>query len=134
MAREGTCINYSSPLMHQECKAGINYIELAGGERFGYVKRLPCRKDFESSISCDCFQEPTPEQVEDQNQWIEKKVEQMKLSIPLISEIKKEHGMTDAKGTKECPVCGGTLHYTVSEYNGHVWGSCETKDCLQWME
>lgn len=34
----------------------------------------------------------------------------------------------------ECPVCKGRLHLSQSACNGHVWGRCETKDCVSWME
>lgn len=34
----------------------------------------------------------------------------------------------------QCPVCGGRLHLGQSDYNGHVHGTCETPDCVWWME
>jgi len=51
-----------------------------------------------------------------------------------VTNIKAKHGKTNAKGTMGCPLCGGKLHYTVAALNGHVWGACETKNCLSWME
>ena len=36
-------------------------------------------------------------------------------------------------GKIECPKCGGILHYSVAGGNHHIWGTCETKDCLKWM-
>lgn len=40
------------------------------------------------------------------------------------------------RGRVDCPLCGklDALSFTVSSYNGHVWGRCSTKDCLAWME
>ncbi len=29
---------------------------------------------------------------------------------------------------------GGTLHYSVAGYNGHLWGQCTTVGCARWME
>lgn len=45
----------------------------------------------------------------------------------------------DAKGQRgiigkiECPKCKGVLSYSVAKSNGHLWGACETENCLQWM-
>ena len=40
----------------------------------------------------------------------------------------------DRTGVVECPICKGQLHLSQSAYNGHVWGKCETADCIAWME
>ena len=45
-------------------------------------------------------------------------------------DAKGERGI---EGTIECPACKGTLHYSIAGTNGHMWGRCETKDCLTWM-
>lgn len=34
----------------------------------------------------------------------------------------------------ECPACKGRLHLSIAACNGHVWGRCETPDCVKWME
>jgi hypothetical protein len=62
----------------------------------------------------------------------------------LISEAIKlceQHAMTgeknengDSVGTIRCPKCKNNLNYFISKYNGHVHGTCETRDCLDWME
>lgn len=52
----------------------------------------------------------------------------------LVKDIKGEHGKANATGTKECPICGGTVYYRVVAYNGHTAGSCSTKNCINWME
>lgn len=36
------CVNYKSPIHNTHCKAGHNYRIIAGGERAGYLARLPC--------------------------------------------------------------------------------------------
>lgn len=40
----------------------------------------------------------------------------------------------DRRGVVTCPACKGRLHLTQSAYNGHVYGQCETKGCISWME
>ena len=37
------------------------------------------------------------------------------------------------EGSVKCPKCGGILRFTIAS-NGHVWGHCETENCLAWME
>lgn len=40
----------------------------------------------------------------------------------------------ESKGKIECPKCKRNLLFTVSDYNGHIWGKCETDGCLPWMQ
>ncbi len=51
-------------------------------------------------------------------------------AIKLIRD--KEGAKTNTKGTVACPVCGKDIYYSIA-YNGHIWGKCETKDCIVWM-
>ena len=44
-----------------------------------------------------------------------------------------EPGNKGARGIVICPKCNGELMYTVASINGHIWGKCKTKDCIQWM-
>lgn len=37
------------------------------------------------------------------------------------------------RGSIICPECGGKLNYSRAKSNGHVWGKCETPNCLSWM-
>lgn len=37
-------------------------------------------------------------------------------------------------GEIECPACGKSLCYSISSYNGHLWGKCSTEGCLCWMQ
>ncbi|MFW9871898.1 MAG: hypothetical protein ACFFG0_02270 [Candidatus Thorarchaeota archaeon] len=32
-----------------------------------------------------------------------------------------------------CPLCGKELTYQ-KHSNGHIWGKCETKNCLNWVQ
>ena len=60
------------------------------------------------------------------------------LTSKAIVEIRKLHPKINGKwpgvtGNIICPECGKNLHYSVSSYNGHIWGKCETDKCLAWM-
>lgn len=57
--------------------------------------------------------------------------------------ILAEHGAgkpeKDISGEMPCPVCEaahreGTLKYSISARNGHIWGRCSTEGCVAWME
>lgn len=37
-------------------------------------------------------------------------------------------------GSIECPACRARLEWSRSPVNGHVWGRCETADCIAWMQ
>ncbi len=50
----------------------------------------------------------------------------------------KKQGLKKGKGgngSLSCPKCKiGTISYSVSSYNGHIWGHCSTEGCVAWME
>jgi hypothetical protein len=58
----------------------------------------------------------------------------MRLTFPLISEVKRNHKGKNWQGVVTCPVCKGRLRLSHAAYNGHVWGQCETEGCVSWME
>jgi hypothetical protein len=38
------------------------------------------------------------------------------------------------RGEINCPTCRGRLHWSRAAENGHVWGRCETEDCVSWIQ
>lgn len=40
----------------------------------------------------------------------------------------------DKQEAVECPVCKGRLHLSQSGHNGHVHATCETENCVSWVE
>lgn len=55
----------------------------------------------------------------------------IQLVVDAYQKIKK---FKHKKGYIKCPKCGKKLYYTKSDYNGHIWGKCETDKCLSWMQ
>jgi len=63
-------------------------------------------------------------------------------AVPAIIAIRKKHNLTagrrkpktDINDSIKCPVCSRVLSYSISSYNGHIWGKCKTPGCLAWME
>ena len=146
----------------KKCEAGVCYREHAGKENAGWIARLPCIKTYKFSkatkraleevnleeifgevkvdtsiqIPCDKYEDPTEEDILKEDEEIRKATEAMEKVFPIIVKIKQEHEKDTEPwvGTETCPVCNGTLHVSHANYNGHVWGKCETKNCVNWME
>lgn len=65
---------------------------------------------------------------------IERSIRMMTELAPFLSEWRKKLPIGKQE-IVDCPVCKtGKLHLSQSSYNGHVHGTCETKDCVSWME
>lgn len=61
----------------------------------------------------------------------------MTLVGPVVREWRKDWSKSNRVAKAEvieCPACKGRLHLSQAAYNGHVWGQCETKGCVSWME
>lgn len=136
-AREGRCNNYNGvygPGMteHATCDAGVNYRELAGGVGPGWIAKLPCINASADCVACNKRTMPTPEQIAAWDAWVDD-------HFKVVSEAMKRcrddaAGKRGLRGQVECPACKGRLHYSVAATNGHLWGNCETADCLSWMQ
>jgi hypothetical protein len=132
--KAGTCVHFNG-IQNDACRAGVNYREHVGGPDFGWARRMPCiLKYAKDAVPCDKYQEPTPAQIAEREQVMNAAIDRMKLTYPLVERIRREHKGQSWKGVEECPVCKGKLHLSHAACNGHVWGKCETKGCVAWME
>jgi hypothetical protein len=131
----GTCVHFTG-MQNKECKAGVNYRQHVGGPDFGWAFRMPCIKKYASadSVKCAKYQEPTAEQVAEFEQSCKAAINRLIVTFPLSEKIKREHKGKSWQGVEECPVCKGRLHLSHAAINGHVWGKCETKGCVSWVE
>ena len=50
----------------------------------------------------------------------------------VAKEIAKQRGLTS--GTMECPMCHGSLRFSIASCNGHMAAMCETENCIKWIE
>lgn len=66
----------------------------------------------------------------------ESAMRQMRLVGPVVSKWRTwtKKNRVAKQEVVECPACKGRLHLSQAAYNGHVWGKCETADCVEWME
>lgn len=118
--RKDVCI-YFHGTNKEKCEQGITYKDVMK-ER---LLDIPCFS--KTGLVCDKYTEPTDEQLKEQKDGQEKSFKGMCEAIKLIKETNKQHGIIP------CPICSKNLAFTVSGYNGHIHGGCETKGCLAWM-
>jgi hypothetical protein len=152
--KKGTCKFYNGNHHNARCDCGVLYRDVTSDpDRLeGSAYRKPCiqwdkwkdsrgdaltpkqLEEWNKRGECSKYQEPSDEEVADHEATVNTRVNRFMTSIPLISRIKKERKGSNWKGIEKCPVCEGKLHMTHSSYNGHVWGKCETENCLNWLE
>lgn len=115
-------------IQNQKCEAGITYDVFSDEFR---LKHLPCFKDTSNGKVC---KESTFLSREDAIQE-EDKSEVMLANLLIARKIIVEHsqGKKRVIGHIECPVCKGTLSYSVAS-NGHIHAQCRSGNCLSWME
>ncbi len=75
----GKCIYYRSPIHFCTCEKNVNYRDLAGGNREGYLTRLPCvtTKISKNQSVCTMYTNPTLEQIENWKNEIDKKIKEI---------------------------------------------------------
>ncbi len=140
--KAGICRHYNSAFHESRCEAGVRYADVtpdydgAPGSHY----RMPCFSpkpddpDCGPRGSCDKREEPSEAEIRETQEAIDRATRRLIRSLPLIEMVKSAHRGEDWQGVQECPECGGKLHMSHAKSNGHVWGLCETKGCLQWME
>lgn len=127
-------------MMAKTCDAGVNLDELAGTTD-GRLARLPCsggfpRKEGVAVVECPHKRLPTSEEIDEDEAWVEKRVEMMKKSTAFFAKVRAMHKGESASGLNDCPVCGQpkALRWKISGYNGHIHAACKTEDCISFIE
>lgn len=146
--RQGTCKHFNGSHHNTHCEAGMCYDQITpNASDPGSYYRMPCHRVFPdmkraaevwaehgTQGTCEKYEEPTSEDIAADDAAMEAAIARMKRTLPLCVRIKVEHEGENWKGVETCPECGGKLHLSHAACNGHVWGKCETEDCLAWME
>jgi hypothetical protein len=53
----------------------------------------------------------------------------------IVEKHGKQKPTESVRNSMPCPCCEiGTLHYSISSYNRHIHGACDSKVCVSWME
>lgn len=138
----GWCIYYRAPKIgswgngHEDCEAGIPFASFDGVK----FDQRPCfldKKTGEShpgSLPCPHLRRPTPEEITAHEGWVSERFGKLGKVMMGIKPWRDAHKGKSAAEVVDCPACGGRLHLSISSYNGHVHGRCETADCVSWME
>ena len=143
MKQAGTCRHFNGIGLRDDdkrCDAGVNYREHVGGPNLGWCLRMPCvrvggiNRDPSEVVECDLYEEPSSEEIAESNAELQRLLDRIEMTIPLIERIKREHRGEIWTGTEPCPVCGAKLSLSHSAINGHVCVKCETDGCVSWVE
>lgn len=126
MARSkvGKCVHFTG-IQNATCKAGIAYETLP--------KPVCCIFGDDKS-ACASYRDPTPEEVAADEAEIEAVMAKFRVVMTGIAPWRKANKGRSHAEVVECPACKGRLHLSISSYNGHVHGKCETAGCVSWME
>lgn len=135
-----TCRHFNG-FQHDECKAGVNYRELAGAPALGCMTRIPCTFGFEPKggprVECSKMERPSRAEAEQTVAAGEAAIERHMRAFRAAHDDAKAQGLKRGRGgaaSIACPICGGMLTYVVAAYNGHMHAKCETEGCVSWME
>lgn len=137
--RKGIC-KHCLGTRDRQCALGIDVRSLAGGPDFGWWLRRPCISvDYygapcKGTVPCDKYEDPTDKEIVDSEAQFAEMERRFLLTLPITERIRREHHGYDWEGIVACPVCSGNLLLRHAGVNGHIQGSCTTKDCLNWME
>lgn len=124
------------------CKAGMDLktmqrVEVPDGK--GRVKWGPCIGGHllpDAHAHCPHWIRRTREMGEKRADSIARTLRMMEVVMPVVAKWRtwSSKNRVAKQEVIECPECKGRLHLTQAAYNGHVWGKCETENCVSWME
>lgn len=141
--REAHTCKHFTGTSREVCKAGVNYLQHAGGEFLGYVCRLPCTGDDgckhapdQKIVPCALREFPTLEEVEAKERRITESINSTIKARQAITDHLKANGkpLRNVNGSIPCPICnGGALGFSIAS-NGHCHATCSTPGCVSWIE
>lgn len=119
-------------VQNKVCKAGVNYDDVSPIPCIGYRPGATVEQGKCDKKSCWTREEAIANEKERT-----KHTKKFMLALNAAHKAAKEQGLRQGHGghgTTTCPVCNGVLHFSVASVNGHLWGKCETEDCMSWMQ
>jgi hypothetical protein len=142
--RAGWCIHYRPPTGfgpggkgHDDCEAGVRYDTFAQPR----IRTQPCfltdkGESKPDALPCEKLRRPTPEEIAAHEKWSEDRMGAFGKVMTTILPWRKANKGKNARTTMDCPACGAaqSLHLSISAFNGHVHGRCDTAGCVTWME
>jgi len=133
------CIHYRynrnlKPGEPNTCEAGVDYAAWDGVKHQSRPCFLDKGRSKPDAQSCPKLRRPTEQEMADHERWLEKRMDLMGVVSVGIGPWREAHKGKSAAEVVKCPACNGQLHLSISVYNGHVHGRCETEGCVSWME
>jgi hypothetical protein len=132
------CKHYNG-LQNKTCKAGVEYDTVIVG-RLTPGFSLPCMQDRNPQcVTCEKCEFPTPEEIAERKAEMERRFATVgKARSAIVEHLGGpwKRGMPGVGGKITCPVCGkaDSLRFSRAGINGHIHASCQTVDCVSWME
>lgn len=128
-----TCTHFNG-IQNKCCEAGLRYEDFQGKDSEFALPCLPHGEYDKRAVKpCEKMVVRTLAEWDDHEAKIKASMDRMRKVMPVVAEWRKKPPR-GKQGVIDCPACGGKLHLSQSSYNGHVWGQCETKGCVSWME
>lgn len=128
------CKHYRGMHEHDTCEKGIAYDSFKGLT----FEQRPCfERDGVAPCGCDLAEFPTAEERAERDRLMEIRFANTgKARRAIVDHLGGPWKRGDASVVDDipCPVCGGTLSFSRSAYNGHIHASCSGEDCVRWME
>jgi hypothetical protein len=121
--RQNWCKHYNGYANHEECKDGHLYEDF--DDICSYDDR-PCLNR-ESVVACPSKTYMSDQEAEEYEQRIAALIGHLGQAHQAIAKVQ------GVAGTIKCPKCENILHWSRAS-NGHVWGACETAECLRWLQ
>lgn len=130
------CAHFTG-IQHDTCQAGISYATVKTAKTDTEPFRFACFANESHGLTCAAAKFPTRAEAETEHVADEAQMARFSLAHRKAHDDAKAKGYAKNHGGVSqcvCPVCNGTLRYSVASYNGHMHGKCETEGCVSWME
>lgn len=134
------CIHYRynrglKPGAPDTCEAGVDYEAWRGTKHDAQPCFLTVTGESKAEAAhCPHLRRPTADEIVAHESWIANRMERLGTVMVGIADWRRAHKGKSAAETVDCPACKGRLHLSITAYNGHVHGRCETEGCVSWME
>lgn len=129
---ETSCVHYEPGGLDPTCAVFVDIAQLTAPSE-GCVLRRPCYFiQGGTPVKCEKF---TPRSEDELMRADQVKESHLRATLDVLAEVQKQtNGVNgDWSGNVTCPICGRQVFVSKSGFNGHVWGRCETEECLSWM-
>ncbi len=130
LRKMNVCAHFTG-VQHDRCRVGVPYEFVKEGKTFA------CFQDEANGLVCEKAHFPTREEAEIEKKADDVAYERHRRAHRAVHDDAKAKGLGrghGGEGVLVCPLCQGSLVYSVASYNGHIHARCRTEGCVSWME